>query len=226
MNILAIDSGGEQLSVGISTEKGVFSFDADAGKSHSELLFDAIDMLTKLARVEREDIDLFACMRGPGSFTGLRVGFAAVKGMALAFGKPFISVPTLDCMAYPFARFPNLCVPVLDAKQRRFFSALYRAGQRLSCYFDCEASELAGHIAANLDDAASPSAPRTVMLTGNGIDLVHETLSGLLPGALVLTDGLRSGRASALLQYIKGSAILDNREDMRASAPFYIRKSI
>lgn len=226
MNILAIDSGGEQLSVGISTGKGVFSFDADAGKSHSELLFDAIDMLTKLARVEREDIDLFACMRGPGSFTGLRIGFAAVKGMALAFGKPLISVPTLDCMAYPFARFPNLCAPVLDAKRRRFFSALYRAGQRLTAYFDCTDGELAGHIAANLDEASSPSAPRTVMLTGNGADFVHETLSCLLPDTLILTDGLRSGRAAALLQYIKESGILGCRENTRVSAPFYIRKSI
>jgi tRNA threonylcarbamoyladenosine biosynthesis protein TsaB len=205
---------------------GDFSFEADAGKSYSEFLFDAVDALTKLARVEREDIDLFACMKGPGSFTGLRIGFAAVKGMALAFGKPFISVPTLDCMAYPFVRFPNLCVPVLDAKQHRFFSALYRAGQRLTEYFDCTADELAGHIAANLSEAASLSAPRTAMLTGNGVDLVHETLSGLLPDTLVLTDGSRSGRATALLQYIKGSAILDTREGMRASAPFYIRKSV
>jgi tRNA threonylcarbamoyladenosine biosynthesis protein TsaB len=226
LNILAIDTAGEQLSVGISTKTGDFSFDADAGKSHCELLFDAIDMLIKLARIEREDIDLFACMRGPGSFTGLRIGFAAVKGMALAFGKPFISVPTLDCMAYPFACFPGLCVPVLDARQRRFFSAIYRAGQRLTGYFDCTAGELAGHIAAKQGEAASPSAPRTAMLTGNGAALVHETLSGLLPDTLVLTDGLRSGMASVLLQYIKGSTILDCREDTRVSAPFYIRKSV
>jgi tRNA threonylcarbamoyladenosine biosynthesis protein TsaB len=225
LNILAVDTAGEALSLGISTEAGVFSFDAEAGLSHSGLILDAIDSLTKLARVEREDIDLFACMRGPGSFTGLRIGFAAVKGMALALGKPFISVPTLDCMACPFVSFPNLCVPVLDAKQRRFFSALYRAGQRLTGYFDCTAGELAGHIAANPGETGL-SAPRTVLLTGSGAGLVHDTLSGLLPDTLVLKDDSRAGRATAILKYIKESDILNSIGDLRVSAPLYIRKSI
>jgi tRNA threonylcarbamoyladenosine biosynthesis protein TsaB len=225
LNILAIDTAGEPLSIGISTEKGVFSFDADAGKSHSELLFDAVDALAKLARIEREEIDLFACMKGPGSFTGLRIGFAAVKGMALAFGKPFISVPTLDCMAHPFARFPGLCAPVLDAKQRRFFCALYIRRQRLTGYLDCAVEELAGHIAAGMDEAAS-SAPRTVMLTGNGADLVQESLRGLLPDTVFLTDVPRAGRVAALLQCVKESDILNNREDEWSSAPLYIRKSL
>jgi tRNA threonylcarbamoyladenosine biosynthesis protein TsaB len=225
LNILAIDTAGESLSIGISTETGVFSFDTDAVTSHSRLLLDAVDALVKLAKIEREDIDLFACMKGPGSFTGLRIGFAAVKGMALAFGKPFLSVPTLDCMAHPFAQFPGLCVPVLDAKQRRFFSALYRNGRRLSDYFDCTAEELAGHIAANLGESAPP-APGAALITGNGAGLVHETLSVLLPGALVLPDVSRSGRAATLLQYVKVSSILDSKEDTRASAPLYIRKSV
>ncbi|MDR3356787.1 MAG: tRNA (adenosine(37)-N6)-threonylcarbamoyltransferase complex dimerization subunit type 1 TsaB [Spirochaetaceae bacterium] len=225
MNILAIDTAGELLSVGISTEAGVFSFDADAGTRHSELLFDAVDALTKLARIEREAFDIFVCMKGPGSFTGLRIGFSAVKGMALALGKPFLSVPTLDCMARPFAPCPYLCVPLLDAKQRRFFSALYRKGQRLSGYFDCGAEELAGHIAGSLRETANP-AERTVLLTGNGADPVRQALSCLLPDALVVTELPCGSRALRLLQYAKETYILKFMGDTRVSAPLYIRKSI
>ncbi|MDR1363661.1 MAG: tRNA (adenosine(37)-N6)-threonylcarbamoyltransferase complex dimerization subunit type 1 TsaB, partial [Spirochaetaceae bacterium] len=102
MNILAIDTAAEIFSVGISTGARDFCFEADAGTSHSELLFDTIDALARLARIEREDIDVFACVKGPGSFTGLRIGFAAVKGLALALGRRIISVPALDCVAYRF----------------------------------------------------------------------------------------------------------------------------
>jgi tRNA threonylcarbamoyl adenosine modification protein YeaZ len=151
LNILAIDTASELFSTGLSTDAGCFYFEADAGAVHSELLFDAVNSLTKLAKIEREDIDLFACMKGPGSFTGLRIGFAAVKGLALALGKRILTAPTLDCIAYPFATYPFLCVPVLDAKQRRFFTALYRNGRRLTDYLDCTADELARRISENLN---------------------------------------------------------------------------
>jgi tRNA threonylcarbamoyladenosine biosynthesis protein TsaB len=224
LNILAIDTASEIFSVGISTAAGNFCFEADAGTSHSELLFDTIDALTRLARIEREDIDLFACMKGPGSFTGLRIGFAAVKGLALALEKRIISVPTLDCIAYPFKHNPFLCVPVLDAKQRRFFTALYLEGRRLTDFMDCTAEELAHYINEKLGN--TPSAPRIALLCGPGAAIARGALSGFLPPDIYLcADDLYTGSAPALLQYIKESNILNNIEDARISAPLYIRKS-
>jgi tRNA threonylcarbamoyladenosine biosynthesis protein TsaB len=222
LNILAIDTAADTFSAGISTERGDFCFCADAGASHSEMLFDAVDALVNLAKLEREDIDFFACMKGPGSFTGLRIGFAAVKGLAFALGKRMISVPTLDCMAYPFSRSDVLCVPVLDAKQRRFFAALYRNGGRLTEYLDCTAEELAVHICKNLGEAA-PKA--LLVLTGSGADLAYRALFALLPDALLLVDVPCSGYASQLLRYIKEYHIFDSAEDAGFSAPLYIRKS-
>ncbi|MDR2658439.1 MAG: tRNA (adenosine(37)-N6)-threonylcarbamoyltransferase complex dimerization subunit type 1 TsaB [Spirochaetaceae bacterium] len=224
MNILAIDTATEVFSVGISTAAGNFCFEAEAGKSHSELLFDAIDGLTRLARIEREDIDVFACIKGPGSFTGLRIGFAAVKGLALSLGKKIISVPSLDCMAYRFKSFTFLCVPVLDAKQHRFFAAFYRNGERLTDYMDCTAEELARGITEYLGRAA-PSEPRIALLCGGGAELAYNAVSGFLSGVNLLSDDSRTGRAPLLLQYIRKSGMLKNSEDERFSAPLYIRKS-
>jgi tRNA threonylcarbamoyladenosine biosynthesis protein TsaB len=224
LNILAIDTASGIFSVGISTAAGNFCFEADAGTSHSEMLFDTIDALTHLARIEREEIDLFACMKGPGSFTGLRIGFAAVKGLALAFEKRIISVPTLDCMAYPFKRSPFLCVPVLDAKQRRFFTALYLGGLRLTDFMDCTAEELAHHINEKLKN--TPSAPRIALLCGPGTAIACGAISGFLPPDIdICADASYTGRAPLLLQYIKESNMLNNIEDARISAPLYIRKS-
>jgi tRNA threonylcarbamoyladenosine biosynthesis protein TsaB len=223
LNILAIDTSGGTLSAGLLTDAGTFCVET-AGHSQSELLFDAIDAVTSLAKVDREDIDLFACMKGPGSFTGLRIGFAAVKGLALALGKKTLSVPTLDCMACVFARSPVLCVPVLDARQGRFFTALYREGRRLTGYLDCTAGELAGQIAANIKDAPPPAA-RAAALAGQASVSAIEALSPLLPDVTLLPADPGGQGASAMLQYIKEFGIVKSIENVRLSAPMYIRKS-
>jgi tRNA threonylcarbamoyladenosine biosynthesis protein TsaB len=223
MNILAIDTAAEILAVAVRTEAGVFGFEADAGTRHSELLFGAVDAVLASAGLEREALGLFACMKGPGSFTGLRIGFAAVKGMALALGKPTAAVPTLDCLAYPFADAPLLCVPALDAKRNRFYTALFRGGRRLSDYSDCTAAELAALIARDL--ASAPSAAGggggrpLVQLAGSGALSARDALRPLLPGVTLLAEGFRHGNAAAMLRYIA------ERETEAASAPLYIRSS-
>jgi tRNA threonylcarbamoyl adenosine modification protein YeaZ len=102
MNILAIDCATEILSVALEMgngEKQLFSSNIDAGHSHSEKLLPVIDELLKQANIAPADIDLFLCQRGPGSWTGLRIGFAAVKGLSFAFGKPYISIPSSDLIS-------------------------------------------------------------------------------------------------------------------------------
>jgi tRNA A37 threonylcarbamoyladenosine modification protein TsaB len=71
----------------------IFTLDIEAGTTHSEALFAAIDALLAVGQAAIDDIDVFLCQKGPGSWTGLRIGFAAVKGLAFATGKPYISVP-------------------------------------------------------------------------------------------------------------------------------------
>ena len=158
MNILAIDTATSILSIAVSSAEGIRHFEVDAGLRHSELLMDLADMVMKTAGLEASDLELVACMRGPGSFTGLRIGFAAAKGMALALGIPLVSVPTLDCMAAPCAVWPGLVIPVIDAKKHRFFTALYRGGQRLTEYLDAEPDEIARAIKSAAIHHAGPQA--------------------------------------------------------------------
>jgi len=96
------------------------------GVNHSASLLPSIDHLIKLAGIRMADIDLYACTVGPGSFTGLRIGASTVKGFAMATGKPIAGVSALEALALNVAQASMLICPMLDAKKRQIYTALYR----------------------------------------------------------------------------------------------------
>jgi tRNA threonylcarbamoyladenosine biosynthesis protein TsaB len=97
-----------------------------AGRHHSETVLKSLDFLLKLAGKKIEDVDLLACTRGPGSFTGVRIGIATVKGLALATGKPIVAVSTLETLAMNLSFSPRLIAPLLDARRNQVYAGLYR----------------------------------------------------------------------------------------------------
>ena len=123
MNILATDTSSQALSVALRTDS-YFESRTSEGRSlqHSEKLMPTVLELCRNAGLETKDIDLFACTRGPGSFTGLRIGMAAFKGMAYAAGKPLVSVSTMEVLANCIPCFDGAIVTVLDAKKQRWYS--------------------------------------------------------------------------------------------------------
>ncbi|OLC39098.1 MAG: tRNA (adenosine(37)-N6)-threonylcarbamoyltransferase complex dimerization subunit type 1 TsaB, partial [Candidatus Rokubacteria bacterium 13_1_40CM_4_69_5] len=125
MRVLAVETstlaGGVALLDG-ERIRGEYSLDVSA--THSERLMPAIDRVLTDAGWTPADLQGLAAAVGPGSFTGLRIGLSAVKGLALALGIPIAAVPTLDAMAasLPFASLP-VC-PVLDARKGEVYCAL------------------------------------------------------------------------------------------------------
>jgi tRNA threonylcarbamoyladenosine biosynthesis protein TsaB len=216
MNILAIDTATAVLSVALSSEQGNWYAEADSGPRHSEFLMDMIDGMMKTAGLAPGDLDCAACMRGPGSFTGLRIGFSAAKGLALALGIPLVSVPTLDCMALFHSPWPGVALPLIDAKKRRFFTALYRGAGRISGYLDADIPEIVSLL------------PKEggVLLTGPGADMfASEAASVFPPERIVLDPGRKKGAAKELLEIASKGTILNNSGDDLFSAPWYLRKS-
>jgi tRNA threonylcarbamoyladenosine biosynthesis protein TsaB len=94
--------------------------------THSERLMTEIDHVLKGSGLQISDIDAFAVSIGPGSFTGLRIGVSTVKGFSYATGKPIVTVPTLEVLAwnFPFSRYP-VCT-MLDARKKEVYAALFR----------------------------------------------------------------------------------------------------
>jgi tRNA threonylcarbamoyladenosine biosynthesis protein TsaB len=91
-----------------------------------------IDKVLKRSRLKLKDIDAFCISVGPGSFTGLRIGVAVVKGLAYALKKRIVTVPTLDAIAYNAKAGKGVVCPVLDARKGKVYAALYRSdGKKL-----------------------------------------------------------------------------------------------
>ncbi|NTW70869.1 MAG: tRNA (adenosine(37)-N6)-threonylcarbamoyltransferase complex dimerization subunit type 1 TsaB [Eubacteriaceae bacterium] len=126
MNILAIDTSTASTSVAAINEKGLIAeITVNRKQTHSEKLIELIEVMMKRASMKIGDIDLFACTIGPGSFTGLRIGAAAVKGLAQVFNKEIVGVSTLELMAYSVPAQDELVCPMLDAQRDQVYSGLY-----------------------------------------------------------------------------------------------------
>lgn len=143
MRVLAFDCSAGALSVALVTGTGSAEACLDLGLRHAERLMELVDFCVSRAGLRPADIDLVACSGGPGSFTGLRIAMSTAKGMALALGKPRVTVPSLDALAWGLEWAPGAVMPVIDGKKGRLNAALYERGSRVSAWLDAPLAELA-----------------------------------------------------------------------------------
>ena len=130
MRILGVDTSTSCGSLGLIDEDGVIAeYALFREETHSARLVPAIQALLREARININEIDGMAISLGPGSFTGLRVGLSAVKGLALATEKLVVGIPTLDALASNLPFTPYLICPILDARKGEVYTALYKDGE-------------------------------------------------------------------------------------------------
>lgn len=124
MKILALDSSAKTGSVAlVDDNKIIGSFFINTALTHSQTLVPMIDALLKNTNTAVNDIDVFAVSAGPGSFTGVRIGVAAIKGMAMALDKKCASVSTLEAMAYNYIQEDVIVASVMDARCQQVYNA-------------------------------------------------------------------------------------------------------
>lgn len=127
MKILALDSTADIGSVAICDDgKLICEITVNTGNTHSESLLPAVEQALKLAGLCVDDIDLFACSTGPGSFTGVRIGVATIKGLAYGKNKPCVSVSTLEALAQNLIGYNGIICPVMNARRNQVYNALFR----------------------------------------------------------------------------------------------------
>ena len=125
MKILAVDSSGLVASVAIVEDDTlVAEYTINYKKTHSQTLLPMLDEIVKMTETDLQSVDAIAVAKGPGSFTGLRIGSATAKGLGLALGKPIIEVPTVDALAYQLYGMPLIC-PMMDARRQQVYTGLY-----------------------------------------------------------------------------------------------------
>lgn len=140
MKILAIESSSLVASVAIAEDDRLIAeYTTDYKKTHSETLMPMIEGICKMTETDPQDLDAVAISKGPGSFTGLRIGAATAKGLCLALGIKLIPVSTLAAMAYNFYGSDKLIVPIMDARRDQVYTGIYGFVQEYEtefCY-DC-----------------------------------------------------------------------------------------
>ena len=126
--LLALDTSGASSSAAVLRGGHILAEATliNAGKQHCEGLMPMLDSCLNLAQVSPQQLDFIACTSGPGSFTGIRIGAAAAKGLAHAGNIGIIAVPTLDALAYNVFNASSFVAPVMDARRGQVYTALYR----------------------------------------------------------------------------------------------------
>ena len=125
--ILNIETATKNCSVSLAKDGQVIAIKElnNGNYSHAEVLHPFILDVLKEAQVTTKEIDAVAVSKGPGSYTGLRIGVSAAKGLCFAFDKPLISIKTLESLAHAVAVNDGLIIPMLDARRMEVYAAVF-----------------------------------------------------------------------------------------------------
>ena len=190
----------------------------ECGKSHAERLVETIDWVLGEAGISLGDVDALAVSTGPGSFTGLRVGLATWKGLALGQGFPLAGVPTLAAMSRIPGRNEGLLCPVLDARMGEVFAAAFRfdSGRREQVLPEC---------VAPVEVVAEKLAGESPTMFGDGVGVYEDRIRECIPSARFLPRMLWAPRASAVAAEAADMLRAGYSVDAASVRPVYLRKS-
>ncbi|AYD40832.1 tRNA (adenosine(37)-N6)-threonylcarbamoyltransferase complex dimerization subunit type 1 TsaB [Clostridium fermenticellae] len=221
MKILSLDSATESATCAIITDDkllGEITFNYK--KQHSVILMPIIDNLLKNLNLDINEIDGFVVSKGPGSFTGLRIGISTIKGLSHGTGKPFISVSSLDALAYNMAYTDGIICPIMDALRGNVYTALFTFSngnlEKISDYMIISVEKLMSLI----KKYNSP-----VCFIGDATYKYKKIIIQEMEDVLFAPNNLNVVKASALgeigLKLLKSGS----SDDLYTFSPLYIRKS-
>jgi tRNA threonylcarbamoyladenosine biosynthesis protein TsaB len=170
VNVLAVDTATEALGLALRTGEHTRSELIQAGFRHSETLLPHVSRLLADSGLRPEELDLIVCSLGPGSFTGIRIGLAAIKGLAFGArpgGVPLAGVSTLEGLAWRHRRLAFPVAAVNASLRRRFHAGLFRRGLLEGDYLEAELEELAERLSAH----------PALALAGSGAERLYEKLA-------------------------------------------------
>ncbi len=207
MKILAIDTSTPFLALGIYDEGRSYGIHLETGRKLSSLLTVMIQRALDASGLKPQEIDYFACGLGPGSFTGMRTGVAAIKGLAWALKKPVIGLSTFDTLARAVISDGRPVVVIVDAKRSLIYSGFYK--NRNNCL-----KRIKPFMLLNEKDLLK-RIPSGSILLGDALNLDSETLVKNIKGVTLLDKEHWAPKAQHLL-----ALVLEKVEEKKFSSPF------
>lgn len=222
MRILALDSSGLVASVALLEEDQMIAeYTVNYKKTHSQTLLPMLDEIVRMTEFDLESIDAIAVAKGPGSFTGLRIGSATAKGLGLALNKPLVAVPTVDAMAYSLYGCEGLLCPIMDARRNQVYTGIY---EFVDGKFSVVKEQTAIALAELLEELNRLG--RKVLFLGDGVPVYGEKIEELLTVPYAFAPAHRNRQCAGAvgclaMEYYREGKI----EAAAAHRPDYLRLS-
>lgn len=219
MLVLSVDSSSKCATAALIKDDLLLAeYTLNNKREHSVLLMGIIQKLLDDSGITIDDVDGFVVSKGPGSFTGLRIGMATIKGLSFGSNKPYVSVSTLEGLAFSVSSFDGIICPIMDALRENVYTAIYRSKNgKLETIVDCTSMELS-ELKERLNELGEK-----VMFTGDGVYKHKDYLIENIENASFAPIHLNTVRASQIGEI--GLNLLKNGiKDDDNSSPLYLKQ--
>lgn len=210
MKILAVDTATKFLCLGIYDDGKVYEYNLEAGRQLSSLLSPTIKRLLEAVQIRASEIHYFACGLGPGSFTGLRIGLAYLKGLSWVTRRPLAGISTLDILASGIKDTDKTIIPIIDAKRDLVYcSAFKNKNGRLL--------KIKPYLLLNKKELLATIKPNSIIL-GDAISLYREEILAQIKGVSLLDQDYWYPQAHNII-----SLAQQRIKDKKFDSPFRIK---
>ena len=214
--ILNIETSTKNCSVSLAKNGNILAIKEinNGNYSHAELLHPFILEVLKEAKITNQDIDAIAVSKGPGSYTGLRIGVSAAKGLSFSLNKPLISIDTLTSLAHSISIEEGYIIPMLDARRMEVYAAVYHNNYEL--VRDTKADII------EEDSFLEYLSKHKVYFLGDGSSKCKELITH--KNAFFIDGKYPSAKEMAFLSFLKYKK--SDIEDVAYFEPFYLKDFI
>ena len=221
MLLLAFETSAKAASVAL-TENGKLLGESyqNTGMTHSQTLMVMAEDLLKASGKAVKDLSAIAVAEGPGSFTGVRIGVAAAKGLAWGAELPCFGISTLEAMAVSLGAWQGYVCPVMDARRSQVYNALFYVNRGQLQRIREDRAIALSELAQELKELAEP-----IFLVGDGSELCYNTLREDIPGLVLPPEHRMHQRAVGAALLAEKKLTAGETGDGAALAPNYLRLS-
>lgn len=223
MRVLALDTSTPVGAVAVVVDDAVVcDLTIRVRESHGETLLPWVARALEGAHLRAEDLDLVAYSRGPGSFTGVRIGLSVAKGLALATGVPLLGVSSLRTLAHAAALSTDLVCPVIDARKHELYASMVSfAADGTATEIVAEHVDAPAAVGARLREAAGD---RAILVVGEGAAAYGgELVPALGAPTRIAPASYAVPRGAVLAHLATADFAAGAREDPALAAPAYLR---
>ncbi len=224
MRILGIECTATPVSCALIEDgklKGEFFLNLKT--THSQTLLPMVEQVLKLSGLSIKDVDVIAATAGPGSFTGVRIGISAVKGLCFAESKPCVPVSVLESMAYNLVSQDCIVCACMDARCNQVYNALFEIKNGEITRICEDRALMIDEVLEDLVEINKNSPEKTIFAVGDGAELFYKTTADKGVPIKLPPEHLKLQRASSVCFVAEKKALANETVDPDTLLPVYLR---